>query len=95
MYRDAIENLWRYQKMRVTPKLYIIFVHLLRFMERVQGFCDLEEGAGERSHKEEARNESQVGAVINIAKKERTKSQFKAMKKSTMVKDTMSEFKKN
>ena len=32
-------------------------------------------------------------AVVNIAKKERTKSQFKAMKKSAMIKETMSEFK--
>ena len=37
-------------------------------------------------------NESRVGAVINI-KKERIKSQFEAMKKSAMVKETMSELK--
>ena len=40
-------------------------------------------------------HESQVGAVVNIAIKERTKSQFEAMKKSAMVKETMSEFKQN
>ena len=34
-----------------------------------------------------------MGAVVNIAKKERTKSQFEAMKKRTMVKEMMSEFK--
>ena len=34
-----------------------------------------------------------MGAVVNLAKKERTKSQFEAMKKSAMVKETMSEFK--
>ena len=79
--------------MSVTPKLHILFVHLLRFLERVQGFGDLGEDAGERSHQEEARNESRVVMVVNIAKKERTKSQFEAMKKSAMVKETMSEFK--
>ena len=79
--------------MSVTPKLHILFVHLLRFMERVQGFGDLGEDAGERAHQEEARNESQVGAVVNLSKKERTKSQSEAMKKSAMVKETMSEFK--
>ena len=31
--------------------------------------------------------------MVNIAKKERTKLQFEAMKKSAMVKETMSEFK--
>ena len=34
-----------------------------------------------------------MGAVVNIAKKERTKSQFEAMKKSAMIKKTVSEFK--
>ena len=29
LHRDAIENLWRYVKMSVTPKLHILFVHLL------------------------------------------------------------------
>ena len=33
--------------------------------------------------------------MVNLAKRERTKSQFKAMKKSAMVKETMSEFKQN
>ena len=31
--------------------------------------------------------------MVNLAKKARTKSQFKAMKKSAMVKETMGEFK--
>ena len=79
--------------MSVTPKLHILFVHLLIFLERVQGFGDLGEDSGERAHQEEARNESQVGAMVNLAKKERTKSQFEAMNKSAMVKETMSEFK--
>ena len=55
LHRDAIENLWRYLKMSVTPKLHLLFVHLLIFLERVQGFGDLGEDAGERAHQEEAR----------------------------------------
>ena len=55
---DAIENLRIYLKRSVTPKLHLLFVHLLRFMERVQGFSDLGEDAGEQAHQEEARNES-------------------------------------
>ena len=86
LHRDAIENLWKYLKMSVTPKLHLLFVHLLRFLERVQGFGDLVEDAGEQAHQEEARNESQVGAVVNLEKKEHTKSQSKATKKSTMFK---------
>ena len=39
-------------------------------------------------------NESRVGVVANLAKKERTKSQFGAMKNSAMVKETISEFKR-
>ena len=35
-----------------------------------------------------------MGVVVNLAKKERTKSQFGAMKKSTLFKETMSEFKR-
>ena len=93
LHRDAIGNLWRYLKMSVTPKLHLLFVHLLIFMEWVQGFGDLVEDAGERVHQEEARNESRVVAVVNLAKKESTKSQFEATKKSAMVKETMSEFK--
>ena len=58
LHRDTIENLWRYLKMSVTPKLHLLFVHLLRFLERVQGFGDLGEDSGERVHQEEARNES-------------------------------------
>ena len=84
MHRDAIENLWRYLKISVTPKLHLLFVRLLRFLERVQGFGDLGEGSGEQTHQEEARNESRVGAVVNPSKKERTKPQFEAMKKSAM-----------
>ena len=76
LHRDAIENLWRYLKMSVTPKLHLFFVSLLIFLERVQGFGDLGEDDGERAHQEEARNESRVGAVVNLAKKERIKSQF-------------------
>ena len=34
-----------------------------------------------------------MGAVVNISKKERTKSKFEAMKKSAMVKEMMSDFK--
>ena len=45
-------------------------------------------------HQEEEMNESRVGVVANLAKKERTKSQFEAMKKSAMVKEMMSEFKR-
>ena len=45
--------------------------------------------------RKEARNESQVGAVENLAKKESTKSQFEAMKKSAMVKETMRELSKS
>ena len=74
LHCDAIENLWRYLKMSVTPKLHLLFVHLLIFLERAQGFVDLGEDAGERAHQEEASNESQVGAVANLAKKERTQS---------------------
>ena len=47
LHRDAIENLWRYLKMSVTPKLHFLFVHLSIFMERVQGFNDLGEDASE------------------------------------------------
>ena len=67
---------------------------MLRFPEHVQRFGNLGEYDGEREHQEEARNESRVGAVVNLAKKERTKSQFEATKKSAMVKETVSEFKK-
>ena len=34
-----------------------------------------------------------MGTVENLAKRERTKQQFEAMKKSAMVKETMSELK--
>ena len=34
-----------------------------------------------------------MGAVVNLAKKECTKSKFEVMKKSAMVKETMREFK--
>ena len=79
--------------MSVTPKLHLLFVHQLRFMERVQGFGDPGKDAGERAHQEEARHNIRVGTVVNLAKQERTKSQFKAMKKSAMAIETMSEFK--
>ena len=35
-----------------------------------------------------------MGAVVNLEKKERTKSQFQAMTKSAMVKEKMGEFSK-
>ena len=92
-HRDAIGNLWRYLNMSITPKLRLLFGHLLGFLEQVQGFGDLGEDAGERAHQEESRNESRVGAVANLVKKERTKSQFEAMKKSTNVKQMMSDLK--
>ena len=92
LHRNAIENLWRYLKISGIPKLHLLFVHLLISLERVQGFGDIGENSGERAHQEEARNDSRVGAALNLAKKERTKSQFKAMKKGAMVKVTMSEF---
>ena len=57
LHRDAIENLWRYFKISVTPKLHILFVRLLIFMERVKGFGDLGYDDGERAHQEEARND--------------------------------------
>ena len=79
--------------MSMTPKLHLLFVRLLIFLELVQEFGDLGEDAGEQEHQEEARNEISVGAVVNLAKKERTKSQFEATKKSALVKETMSEFK--
>ena len=34
-----------------------------------------------------------MGVVVNLAKKERTKSQFEAMKKSAKVKEILSELK--
>ena len=40
LHRDAIEIFWSYLKMSVTPKLHLLFVHLLRCLERVQGFGD-------------------------------------------------------
>ena len=46
-HHNAIENLWRYLKMSVTPKLHLLSVHLLRFLERVQGFVNLGEDDGE------------------------------------------------
>ena len=81
--------------MSVTPKLHLLFVYLFKCLERVQGFGDLGQDAGERAHQEEARNESRVGAGVNLAKNERKKSQFEAMKKSEMVKEMMSDFKQN
>ena len=49
-YCYAIESLWRYLKISVTPKLHLFIVHLLRSMERGQGFGDLVEDSGEQSH---------------------------------------------
>ena len=62
-------------------------------LQSMPEFGDLGEDAGERAHQEEARNESRVGAVVNLAKRERTKSQFEAMKKSAKVKEMISELK--
>ena len=73
-------------KFRPSSQLWVV--------QLVQGFGDLGEDAGKRAHQERARNESQLGAVVNLTKKECTKSQFEAMKNNTMVNETMSEFKK-
>ena len=35
LHRDAIENLWRYPKISVTPNFHLLFVHLSRFLEGV------------------------------------------------------------
>ena len=43
------------------PKVAYFFVHLLIFLERIQGFGDLGEDTGEREHQEESSNESRVG----------------------------------
>ena len=69
MHSDAIDNLWRYLNMSVIPKLHILFVHLLRFMELLQGFGELLEDDGEQAHQEEVINESRVSAVLNLAKR--------------------------
>ena len=79
LHRDAIENFWRYLKVSVTPQLHALFVHLMIFLEWFQVFGDLGEDAGERAHQEEAMHESRVETVVNLEKKERTKSQFEAM----------------
>ena len=42
LHRDTIENLWRYLKISVTPKLNLLFVCLLRFLERVKNSATLE-----------------------------------------------------
>ena len=68
---------------------------MTELLQSIPSFGDLEEDDGERAHKEEARNESRVGAVVNLTKKERTKSKFEARKKSAKVKETMSELKQN
>ena len=47
MHSDAIDNLWRYLKMSVIPKLHLLFVNLLRFLEQLQGFGDFGEDDGE------------------------------------------------
>ena len=56
------------------------------FLQSMPVFGNLVEDYGERAHHEEARNEIRVGVVVNLAKKERTKSHFEAMKKSAKVK---------
>ena len=49
LHCDEIENLWIYLKMSVAQKLHLLSVHLLKFLERVQGFGDLGEDAGEHA----------------------------------------------
>ena len=66
---------------------------MTEFVQSIPAFADFGEDAGERAHQEEARNESRVGAVVNLAKKERTKSQFESTNKSAKVKDMMGELK--
>ena len=53
----------------MTPKLHLLFVHLFRFMEQVQGFGDLGEDSGEQAHQEGATNESRLGVVVNLEKR--------------------------
>ena len=67
---------------------------MMEFLQIMPAFVNLGEDAGERAHKEEARNKSRVGAVVNLEKKERTKSQFEAMKKSAKVKEMMIDLEK-
>ena len=76
--------------MSMTPKLHIVFVNLLRLLERVQGFGNLGNDSGEWAHQEEASNKSRVGTVVNLSKKERTKSYFEAMNKGAKVKEIKS-----
>ena len=52
LHCDSIENLLRYLKMSVTPKLRLLFVHLLIFLEQLKGFGDLGDNDGERVHQE-------------------------------------------
>ena len=68
-HRDAIDNLCRYLKMSVTPKLHLLFIHLLIFLERVQVFGNLGEDSGEQAHQEGATNESRLGVVVNLEKR--------------------------
>ena len=63
------------------------------FLQSMPAFGNLGEDAGERAHQEEARNESRVGVVANLEKKERTKSQFEVIQKSEKVEEMMSELK--
>ena len=42
---------------------------MTEFLQSIPAFGDLGEDAGERAHQEEARNESRVGAAVNLAKK--------------------------
>ena len=63
------------------------------FIQSILKFGHLGEDSGEQAHHEQARNESRLGAVVNLAKKEITKSQFEAMKNSAMVKEIISELK--
>ena len=50
---------------------------MTEFLQSIPAFGDLGEYAGERAHQEEARNESRVVAVVNLAKKERKNHSLK------------------
>ena len=42
---------------------------MTEFVQSMPAFADFGEDAGERVHQEEARNESRVGVVVNLAKR--------------------------
>ena len=51
--------------------------YMTEFLQSMPAFGELGEDAGERAHQEEARNESRVEAVANIAKNERKNHSLK------------------